>query len=403
MKRYQLFLAILFVLLLSSCTTESPEIKKEISTENCKPPTNSGKVEFVEDRGNYLIFNGDEIMDAKQPWLKWQDAQANAKKIIDPLLQIHDDDSTILIFLGVNGNCCTGRVFTSNVQGIGAENDKKLMQKLGKPTVYWPDLWPFDLTPESTIESFQFYGNWKNFFGPGMYKGVKLSDPGLSRVRLILGHEMGHRWTAHAHYIDANGEEKTDLLGGEGNHWSLYMDSEDSPLEGLNWEENPDGTFSAKTKNPPYRFAYNDIDLYFMGLLDAREVKPWFLIENPYNCLLNGQPGECPRHTPYANYVNKGEVRTLTVSGTKKVITVEDIIAAEGPRVPAYKNAPKNMNVIFILLKRANEQVTEQDKQQIEELVNLFPQAWKDLTRGRGTLAIKSKSYCPLQSTKIKD
>lgn len=124
-------------------------------------------------------------------------------------------------------------------------------------------------------------------------------------------HETAHQWGANLDYIDENGEKQWDLRYAENNvHWNA-LNLGYGAIGGVIWTDNKDGTFTMKeiATNEDRKKMFTDIDLYVMGLLPKEKIKPIELIvtdEERY-------PG-------------------WTVSGYKKIITIDQIIAAEGER-----------------------------------------------------------------------
>jgi MYXO-CTERM domain-containing protein len=106
-------------------------------------------------------------------------------------------------------------------------------------------------------------------------------------------------------------------------------------MEGNNWEEVSPGNF--RTGRPAFRFS--DMDLYLMGLLPRTMVRPGFLIAEPQNV-----PRGISRNSP-PEYYN----RSVTLRGRRVNVTIDDLIRQNGPRVPAYPDAPQNMDVVWIL------------------------------------------------------
>lgn len=117
------------------------------------------------------------------------------------------------------------------------------------------------------------------------------------------------------------------LLGRDRVHWSFFFDSGGSPLEGNSWAEVSPGVF--RTQPPTFRFSR--LDLYMMGVLAPEEVPSSFLIAepdtmgardgigNPINAASGPDPGD----------------HGLEIRGRRVEIGIEDIIRANGPRVPA--------------------------------------------------------------------
>jgi hypothetical protein len=141
-------------------------------------------------------------------------------------------------------------------------------------------------------------------------------------------HEIGHCWinfladTPLAPGIPhwpvssvASGVMGISLAGGQG---GLYPRS---------FEPNEDGTYTIVPATD--LFSFNDLELYLMGLLPAASVGPHFVFDDQTQF---SQPG-------------------LTVAtGPVTTVTVDDIIAAFGPRDPAYGEAQTEFRVATVVL-----------------------------------------------------
>ncbi|MCG8608512.1 T9SS type A sorting domain-containing protein [bacterium] len=173
----------------------------------------------------------------------------------------------------------------------------------------------------------------------------------------IMGQEAGHRWGAFVNFIDSNGQTSNLILGRADAHWSFYFDSDHSSLEGGNWDEVSDNEFVVPTEID----FFSEIDQYIMGLRTPEEVKPMFFISSP----TNNQPQNRSRGTP-----NLGDI----AAGTAVEVTIEDIIAAEGPRIPIESDALKNLRQAFILITRNGNNPAQSD---LNKIAN-FRRVWED-------------------------
>jgi flagellar hook assembly protein FlgD/subtilase family serine protease len=141
-------------------------------------------------------------------------------------------------------------------------------------------------------------------------------------------HEIGHRWLAHCSFEDEHGQISDALLGRDGSHWSYLLDSEGSYMYGADWVASDAGSYVAMD----VQSRYSDLDLYLMGVLAPHEVQPFTLLQNS-----EVDPTGIPR---------PGDV----VTGTPQTITVDSIVAAEGRRVPAAADTPREHRVALIYL-----------------------------------------------------
>jgi hypothetical protein len=153
-----------------------------------------------------------------------------------------------------------------------------------------------------------------------------------------LGHEFGHRWGA---YATAKIDGKTIRLG-PWPHWAPGLQAPvafpySSPLEastlgGARWKDNADGTYTRERQGffvPASGYSF--LDLYLMGLMSASEVPDFFILDNivPAGTDKNGNP---------------------IVKADKQTVTVEDIIAAEGPRTPDFDHSHRRFNTGIVVM-----------------------------------------------------
>lgn len=132
----------------------------------------------------------------------------------------------------------------------------------------------------------------------------------------VLAHEVGHRWLVNARFRDGS-TTSGELLGRDEVHWSFFADTDGSFLEGNDIEPQSDGRF--RTAGASLR--YSALDQYLMGLRSAAEVPPFFLVRGPSG-IADTDPGRSPR-------------TGVSFSGTRKDVTIDDVVAALGARRPA--------------------------------------------------------------------
>lgn len=145
----------------------------------------------------------------------------------------------------------------------------------------------------------------------------------------VLAHEVGHRWLATARFSDG-GISSTELLGRQQAHWSFYMHSSGSHDEGNQIEDLGGGVF----KTGPTSQRYGPLDQYLMGLRTPDEVRPFFFIRNP---IADG--AQTPERAPQSN---------VDIKGTKREVSIAEVIAAMGPRSPAPAPNPPAWRVAFL-------------------------------------------------------
>ncbi len=152
-----------------------------------------------------------------------------------------------------------------------------------------------------------------------------------------IAHEMGHRWSA---FVSAKVNGETIPLGPT--HWARGLHApvpfpyqrptEASAMGGGVWQDNFDGTYTQLDDDyyvPATGWSY--LELYLMGLAAPSEVPDFFLLRNlvPAGKDANGNP-------------------IFKADRTK--ITVQDVIAAEGPRLPEVDRAQKKFNTGMVVI-----------------------------------------------------
>ena len=145
-------------------------------------------------------------------------------------------------------------------------------------------------------------------------------------------HQLAHRWMNFSNLSSLRGPRP---------HWPIStlaygITGTENPVSGAEevfpWELTPnaDGTYGVRPAAPP--LAFNDFELYLMGLLPADSVRAHvtFLNQNQRNELHNG-----------------GVLR-----GATDTVTVADWVARDGVRTPAYPAAQDTFKMATLVLTR---------------------------------------------------
>ena len=173
----------------------------------------------------------------------------------------------------------------------------------------------------------------------------------------VLAHEYGHRWMA---YIDP-----PVLLTQDHAHWNFFLHTSGSVMGGNDIQDNGDGTF---TTLAPRDF-YSPLDLYLMGLLKPEEVPPTFLVTEPHD--LDMPPPYDEQIFSVDELQRLYSVGDVSFRGEKQAITVKDIVAVNGVRIPDAESSPKAFRVAFILLAMGEEGPTPEEINKVE-IVRLY-------------------------------
>jgi hypothetical protein len=189
---------------------------------------------------------------------------------------------------------------------------------------------------------------------------------GADSTLAIVAHEVGHRWLAQATFRDGTTVSR-ELLGRDEVHWSFFMNSSASHLEGNEIEDLGGGHFRTTAAG----IRYGPLDQYLMGLRPAEEVPPFFFVRNP------GNTSDLDRgRDPEVN---------VTFDGTRTDVNLADVIAAIGPRSPAFGSAPRTIRQAFIYV-AVGGPASEGDLQKVERIRAAFPGYYARSTDGRGTV-----------------
>jgi hypothetical protein len=194
-----------------------------------------------------------------------------------------------------------------------------------------------------------------------------------------IGHELGHRWAADARAI-VNGE--TILLGpthwGRGVHLpaAFWYSSniEADAMGGSTWKENGDGTFTQLDRDyysPAKGFSW--LGLYLMGLAKPEEVQPFFILRNL-------QP--TGQQDAQGHPIFRGE---------KTVITIQDVIAAMGPRSPDFDHAQKKFNTAIVVMTMPGKQPTKELISSANAIAEHWIKYWSKVTGGRSEVTVSPK------------
>lgn len=204
---------------------------------------------------------------------------------------------------------------------VHVKND---VEGIGHDHIYPEEI--FDFAADTRLQGIAFLND-------APYYGSREEE--LERAFL---HEMGHRWGARVH---VSGEDPGALLGRDGEHWSYFLDTSSdggvSPLEGNGWTAN-DGDFQSSTHLGGAHFS--DLDLYLMGLVPAEEVAPLHLVvpkmeptQGSDGVEDEDQPSDCRGGVIRAASPPQ-RCESMEITGTERVISIDEIIAVEGERNP---------------------------------------------------------------------
>jgi hypothetical protein len=189
---------------------------------------------------------------------------------------------------------------------------------------------------------------------------------GANNTLSVLGQEAGHRWLAFLRFRDVNNATSSALLGRDQAHWSFFMDSDASVMEGNDIEDLGGGAF--KTTDAVRR--YSLLDQYAMGLVSASQVPNFFYVESPVNVQPSRQAGDEP------------EIG-VTFNGTRRDVSIQDVIEVMGARSPSASNSSKVLRQAFIYAVSAGASVDSGQVSKMDAIRRAWVTFFSQATSGR--------------------
>jgi MYXO-CTERM domain-containing protein len=208
-------------------------------------------------------------------------------------------------------------------------------------------------------------------------------EEGYARYLFLL--ELSHLWGPAAQ-VPMPGPD--DLIGFP-YHWSFFKDQA-GPAGGNAWTDNGDGTFTV-IPGDPATVRFNMLDLYLMGLAEPEEVPPFGVLINTTVPTTPNDPfwggAYAPRSFPWFNTVDP----PLTVTATRRELTIDDVIAANGPRNPgAGVKTSWTLGIVLIVAADATDAEIDEAQAAFDPIAQNLAPWFSDATIGRGTLEVVS-------------
>jgi hypothetical protein len=175
-------------------------------------------------------------------------------------------------------------------------------------------------------------------------------------------------------------------------HWSYWMDNGGSPAGGNAWVDNGDGTFTTSGGSPK-AVKYSMLDLYLMGLATPSEVTPVNLITNAKSLGTEIDPFTHKAYSPSS--FPWFSSTPFVASGTKVTFTVDDIIAQNGPRVPASEPSTLTLGIVLDVGANATDDEIASLEAQFEPFAATLAPAYHTATSTRGTLDVVTATPDP--------
>jgi hypothetical protein len=179
----------------------------------------------------------------------------------------------------------------------------------------------------------------------------------------VLAHETGHMWLTRALFRDGSTSSNA-LLGRQLAHWSFFMNSSASFLEGNEIQDQGGGRFQTTAAS----VRYSPLDQYLMGLRAADEVPSFFYVAGVTGV------AEARDRTPEVG---------VAFGGTRRDVSLADVVAAIGPRSPTVGQSPKVLRQSFVFV-CTSASPAEADLAKLERIRAAFPAFYAAGTEGRG-------------------
>lgn len=253
----------------------------------------------------------------------------------------------------------------------------------------------------STLQGFVFMNSlsyWRSWDRQmdGVVHDISSWDHSLYPV---LGQEVAHRWGSGLRFVNPdNGRISTALLGRDQSHWAGWVDTDASVMDGVDWEARDDGSFLAVDD----MFRFSTLDLYTMGALPVGAAKPFFYIDGARfipNQFVGAQavPAELTTYLPSIEYLSERGV-DLEVTGTRKDLTIQDIVNAEGNRCPDPDHTQKQFKQAIVLVTRPGQTAAQvaSDVAALEQAREVWEGWWRENTGRRLSLCTDlGTTVCP--------
>jgi hypothetical protein len=238
----------------------------------------------------------------------------------------------------------------------------------------------YDMNGASPRDGFVFMNYWQSFnvlFGQGGPTFVQ------GQSRAVFNQEAMHRWGAYVQAGTAGMGAGSDVLRGRDDaHWSYFLETNASPMEGNHWRDNGNNSFTTLTTFNDWR--YSELDRYLMGLLPATMVEPFFVIDAPVVGTQQDITGQVINKASPPQVPELGG--QITIQGHRVNLTIDDIITRNGVRQPAFGQAPTRWRSVFVMLAGKTSPLSETERLSFEQMVDGYAAGFKEATGNVGEL-----------------
>ena len=225
-----------------------------------------------------------------------------------------------------------------------------------------------------TCKSYDLQANLANVIPLGSVAGSSFGAVPHYYSAGLLTHEIGHNWIVAG--LAAKVGEEMISLSTFGGHWSSRLHSpvaikltdqeESSTMGGVYWRDNNNGTFS-RFNSLILESGFSYLDLYLIGLIPPENVPDFYIVNSP-------------------TFVDRDTNGDAQYTVEKVDVTIEDVIAANGPRFPTYLESPKDFNMAFTYVRPYGEPVDQDKIGTLRGIRDAFFNRWCNATGGLSTI-----------------
>lgn len=169
----------------------------------------------------------------------------------------------------------------------------------------------------------------------------------------VIAHEAGHRFLALPLLREGN-QNTYSLLGRQLAHWSFNFNSHASFMEGNSLARSA-GSGTAFVTGTPY-LRFSELDRYLMGLIPPESVG----VEQELFYVNTSSSG--------ARAPQEGSI----INGSRRSFTMDDVIAANGVRVPDHTVSQKRFRFAFVLVTSDSATVSASDVAKVDAYRKAF-------------------------------
>jgi hypothetical protein len=143
-------------------------------------------------------------------------------------------------------------------------------------------------------------------------------------------------------------------------------------MGGSVWQDNLDGTFTQLDDYYVPSTGWSYLDLYLMGLIAPAEVPDFFILRNIVNAGRDAQ--------------NRPMVKAERVK-----VTIQDVIAAEGPRAPDVYHSERKFNTGIVILVENGKSPSKELIDRANGIARGWVDYWSITTGGRSSMTTAAR------------